>query len=215
MEDTPDRAEAIAKYRALAVDYDQRTARLDRFRRIAIQRLLLKPGDTVIDVACGTGANFPRLARYVGPRGRIVGIDVSAEMLAAAGRRVESQGWPEVELVRSPVQEATVDVRADAALFSFTHDVLRSPAAVDRVVKSLRPGARVAATGSKWAPRWAVPVNLVVRRVARPYVTTFEGFDQPWSCLEARAGTLQVESLVLGAVYVAYGTVANGAHEQR
>ncbi len=50
-------------------------------------RLAQCPGDTVIDVACGTGLNFAA----------IIDVDLSAEMLAIAQRRVEHAGWTQVE----------------------------------------------------------------------------------------------------------------------
>jgi cytochrome c-type biogenesis protein len=49
------------------------------------------------------------------------------------------------------------------------------------------------------------PLNPIVRRAARPYVTTFEGFDQPWSHLAALVPELRVEKMVLGAIYVVSG----------
>jgi len=197
----------LDKYRDLAADYDRRTRRLQPYRERAIQRLLLRSGETVLDVACGTGANFSLLEKYVGPRGRIVGVDLSPEMLECARERADHHRWRNVDLIEGSAEELAIDGGVDAALFSFTHDVLRSRAAVTNVLGNLVPGGRVAAAGSKWAPRWAWPVNLVVRATARRYVTTYEGFRRPWSRLEDEAGPLHVESLAFGAVYVASGTV--------
>src|ERR1700734_3875316 len=62
-----------------APGYPQRTQRLR-----AVQALGLRPGGTVIDIACGTGLNFPLLQKAVGPGGRIVGVDLTDAMLARA-----------------------------------------------------------------------------------------------------------------------------------
>ena len=51
----------------------------------------LRPGDTVVDIACGTGLNFPLLEEAIGPDGRIVGVDLTDAMLAQAQRRIESE----------------------------------------------------------------------------------------------------------------------------
>ncbi|MCG6970554.1 MAG: methyltransferase domain-containing protein [Gammaproteobacteria bacterium] len=48
----------------------------------------LAPGGTVVDLGCGTGLNFPLLQQAVGPVGRVISVDLSAEMLARAGKRV-------------------------------------------------------------------------------------------------------------------------------
>ncbi len=184
---------------------------MDRYRQRAVERLLLQSGNTVIDVACGTGANFSALSRYIGPRGRIVGIDVSPDMLDGARRRVEELQLANVELIEACIDEADVPVAADAALFSFTHDVLQSPEAVANVVGQVRAGGRVGAVGAKWAPAWRLPVNAYVRLKSRPYVTTLEGFDRPWQHLERQIHDLSIESVALGGAYIASGTVPPSA----
>lgn len=75
----PDRQEAIARYRAAAAKYDRDTRSIERFRRLALARLAPRPGERILDVACGSGANLPALAEAVGPEGRVTGIDSSAE----------------------------------------------------------------------------------------------------------------------------------------
>jgi demethylmenaquinone methyltransferase/2-methoxy-6-polyprenyl-1,4-benzoquinol methylase len=206
----PDRAAAIEQYRAAAPGYDPHMRRFARWQRRAVERLELRPGETVIDVACGTGLVFPLLRDAVGPGGRVVGIDLSPDMVRQANERVRAEGWDNVSVIEAPVEEARIDVVADAALFAFTHDVLQLPAAVDNVVDHLRPGARVACTGAKLAGRFGPIVNYFVRRSARPYMTTFAGLDRPWRVLEGRLGPMEHESMALGGAYVAWGTLPEG-----
>ena len=47
----------------------------------AIDRLNLKPGQRVLEVSVGTGTNLPLMARYVGPAGQLIGLDISRLML--------------------------------------------------------------------------------------------------------------------------------------
>jgi ubiquinone/menaquinone biosynthesis C-methylase UbiE len=99
----PDRAQAFDKYRRAASSYDRRWARLSEpIRRRAIERLSLRPGDTVVDGACGTGLSFALLERAVGPDGRVIGIDLSPEMLAVASDRAKTRGWGQRQLDRGP-----------------------------------------------------------------------------------------------------------------
>ena len=51
----------------------------------------LKDGDTVVDIGCGTGLNFPLLHRVVGPNGTIIGVDLSETMLAQARHMAEAK----------------------------------------------------------------------------------------------------------------------------
>src|SRR5258708_27456142 len=56
-------------------------------RRIAIDRLGLKPGYTVLELGCGGGKNMPLLHEKVGGQGWVVGVDISKEMLKRAWAR--------------------------------------------------------------------------------------------------------------------------------
>jgi demethylmenaquinone methyltransferase/2-methoxy-6-polyprenyl-1,4-benzoquinol methylase len=181
--------------------------RFGRWQRLAVERLDLGPGQTVVDVACGTGLNFPGLRDLVGPNGRIVGVDLSEDMIRQARERVVTQGWENITLVQAPVEEATINGQADAALFSFTHDVLQSPTAVANVIAHLKPGARVASVGAKLTG-WNPLVDHFVRRSARPYVSTFRGLEHPWRELEPYVEDLDVKPLAFGGAYLASARVA-------
>ena len=207
LHDRPDRDAALEQYRRRAGLYDLELALFEPIRRSAIGQLALRRGETVLDVGCGTGLSLALLRGAVGRAGRVVGIEQSAPMVEHARQRVARFGWRNVELLCSPVEEAAIEGRADAALFHFTHDILRCEEAVERVLAHLRPGARVVACGLKWAGGLARGVNLLVLPAALHSVTTLEGLDAPWSHLAARIGALQVESRLLGAVYIARGRV--------
>jgi ubiquinone/menaquinone biosynthesis C-methylase UbiE len=200
----------VRMYRSAAARDDRSVGRLtERYRRRAIERLWLTSGDAVLDVACGTGANFAPLSERVGVSGRVVGIDLSPERLAIAAIRIRDLPLRNVTLVEASVEEAELPGRFDAALFSLTHDVLQSKAAVGNVFAHLRRGARVAAFGAKWAAPWRLPVNLYVRRLSKRYVTSFEGFEAPWRHLAEYLDSLSVEEVALGGAYIASG-IASG-----
>lgn len=205
----PGQTAALEQYRHAAPGYDRHMRRFARWQRMAVGRLELQPGEIVIDAACGTGLTFPLLESAVGPTGRIVGIELSPEMVSQARERVAAHGWQNVSVIEATVEAAEIDSVADAALFSFTHDVLQSPAAVANVVAHLRPGARVASVGAKLARGWSPLVNFFVRRSARPYVTTFRGLDRPWRELERYVHGFDVKSLALGGAYVASARVTD------
>jgi len=207
----PDRGRALDLYRTAAAGYDRAVSGrlVDRYRRRAIDRLWLASGDSVLDVACGTGANFALLADRVGPAGRLVGVDLSPDMLAIAAERVRRMRCENVTLLESAVEDAELPGEFEAALFALTHDVLQSKPAMDNVFAHVRRGGRVAAFGAKWAARWNLPVNFYVRRISRRYVTTFEGFEAPWRNLAEYLDSLTVDEAALGGAYIASG-VASG-----
>jgi ubiquinone/menaquinone biosynthesis C-methylase UbiE len=203
----PHQQKALQKYAGHAGDYDRtETDRVAPMRRAVIATLGLKPGHVVLDVGCGTGLSFPLLEESVGPGGRIVGIDQSPDMLLRARARVADRGWQNVTLVEAPAAAAEIPIQADAALFHFTHDIMRTPRAVANVVEHLKPGGHVVAIGIKWAPWWRVRANLRTWRLARAYTTTFEGLRAPWSHLADLVPDLHAESLADGFLYFARGT---------
>jgi ubiquinone/menaquinone biosynthesis C-methylase UbiE len=193
----------LAPYRNPSA-YDLLTAWLEPYRHRAVSALRLRPGDVVLDVGCGTGLSFAPIQAAIGAGGRLVGIEPSPEMLDRARARVEVAGWANVTLVEATAEQAAIPGPADAVLFAFTHDVLRSPKALANVLGALRPGGRLAAAGPKWAPLWP-PLNLLVWQVASQFVTTLEGFSRPWSRLEQAVPDLCVEEACFGCIYLAWG----------
>lgn len=114
-------------------------ARLDR-------RLALAPGDVVLDVGCGTGADVRRFARQVAPGGRVVGIDASAAMIDVARSRAREAGIGGA--VDLSVGDASDLEFPDGSFDAVTADrVLMHTANPGRVVaeltRVLRPGGRL------------------------------------------------------------------------
>jgi SAM-dependent methyltransferase len=210
----PDRRLAREHYDRLAATYDRRLRLLrgaqEAVRRSAIERLRLRPGDVVLDIGCGTGASFALLEDAIGADERVIGVELSPGMLSLARRRVECAGWRNVTLVQAAAEEAVVPGLADAALLFFTHDVMRSRAALDNMLRAVRPGGRVVAAGGRLASWWLLPVNVAGLLLVRRYVTTFAGASRPWSPLAGCVADLEVESFDLGLVYIAAGSARGG-----
>lgn len=199
----PDRQVALAQYRRRAWAYDLELLPFEPIRRQAIAWLALPPGSTVLDVGCGTGLSFEGLRRAVGVHGRVIGIEQSPEMIERAHQRVRRHGWRNVQLLVAAAEDAAVALQADAALLHFTHDVMQSDAALQQLLQHLKPGATVVASGLKWAPTWALPVNLFVGPAAWYSVTSLAGLDRPWQKLARRIGEPELRFLLGGGVYLA------------
>ena len=208
----PDRSAALAQYRRRAAGYDTELALFEPIRREAIARLGLHRGDTVLDVGCGTGLSFELLHERIGKAGRIVGIEQCPEMLDQAKARVDENHWPHVDLVCAPAANARIPVQADAALFHFTHDVLRERAAIGNVLAHLKRGARVVASGLQWAPAWAWPTNGFVLLAAMYSVTSFDGLGRPWDMLARRLSDVDVQTSLMGGIYVLSGVYSPDLH---
>src|SRR6266487_833336 len=95
-----------------------------RLRRTTIGSLRLQPGQTVLDVACGTGLNFPLILEKIGPSGKLIGVDYTSAMLARAQERVKREGWLNVELIRSDAALINLERKFDAALCTLAMGVI-------------------------------------------------------------------------------------------
>ena len=97
-----------------APGYPQRAQRLR-----AVHALGLRPGDSVIDMACGTGLNFSLIEELIGPDGRILGVDLTDAMLDRAQDRIKKNGWSNVSLVQADAVDFDFPTDVDAILSTY------------------------------------------------------------------------------------------------
>ncbi len=201
-----DHRKSVSDYRAIASDYDRRTRLTDAVRLEAVAALELRPGDVVIDVACGSGFSFAPVLRAIGTTGQLFAFDHSPDLLAIARGRIEQAGWNNVELMQSGAEQVSVSgKKPNALLFSYAHDVLQSEAALHNLLGQGAPGARVALCGSVLWPAWGWPVNWYLRATHRRYITNMENFDRPWAKIAPRLENFGVSRRGPGWRYVASG----------
>lgn len=105
----------------------------------------LRTGQTVLDLGSGAGLDAILAARRVGPTGRVIGVDMTEEMIRKARKNATSLGMTNAEfrladLERLPIDDATVDVAITNGVFNLCPDKARVLAEVFRV---LRPGGRL------------------------------------------------------------------------
>jgi demethylmenaquinone methyltransferase/2-methoxy-6-polyprenyl-1,4-benzoquinol methylase len=200
-----DHALAVERYREHAAGYDASCARTQPLRLETVAKLRLRPGDTVLDAGSGTGMSFPMLVPRVGSQGRVVGCELSPEMMALARGKVRTQGWDNVTLLEGAIEDAAIPDGLDAILCFYTHDVMRSETALESIFRRAKPGARVAVAGMKKFPWFMAPLNVYTYAKARPYMTTFEGLSAPWTLLERWLPDLERRPTQFGMGYIAWG----------
>ena len=112
--------------------------------RPALDALAARPGERILDIGCGGGDTVLDLARRVAPDGSIVGIDVSAAVLAFARRAAEGLG--QVRFIQADAQAPPfAPASFDAAFSRFGVMFFADPvAAFANIRRSLRPGGRLA-----------------------------------------------------------------------
>jgi ubiquinone/menaquinone biosynthesis C-methylase UbiE len=213
------RERLIETYRKKAKHYDI-TSRLypapgypQRGQRLrAVRALGLRPGDTVVDIACGTGLNFPLLERVVGPGGRIVGVDLTDAMLARAQDRIETNGWSNVSLVQADA--ADFDFRAEVDAILSTYALTQVPGCAEVIAH----GAAALSGGGRWVvldlkvpgntPGWLTQLGTAT---VRPFAAIDEWITRrPWEVIRAamqeELADLSWSELFFGTAFLAAGS---------
>jgi SAM-dependent methyltransferase len=178
-------------------------------RQKAVELLDLKKGDRVLDVGCGPGGSFPYLVHAVGQSGQVVGVEISPEISINARRRIERNGWRNVEVIEAAAQEVHLTGTFDALLMFAAADVYASEEALDNVFPHLNEKARVAAFGAKLSSsRLGRVLNPFLRMLFNlSFSTTPRPDYEPWRILAKRLENLDVEEYFLGLMFLTSGSV--------
>lgn len=124
-------------------------ALIEQIRGWLLQESRLAPGETVLELGCGTGAFLPRLLDAVGPGGRVLALEHSAGLCARAAALVAGHPLGERCVVthgdmrQIPRPDASVDVVLCRAVLQYAAEDLAPVAA--EIARILRPGGRLAA----------------------------------------------------------------------
>ncbi len=189
--------------------YPQRAHRLR-----AVQALGLHRGDSVVEIACGTGLNFSLIEQVIGPDGRIIGVDLTDAMLAQAQARIVTNGWSNISLVQADAAEFDFPTEVDAILSTYAmSQVPECRDVIARGAAALSRGGRLVVLDLK------VPVNTPWRLVQlgiallRPFGSIDEWIDRrPWEAIHAamreRLADLTWTELFFGTSFLAVGSPA-------
>ena len=153
------------------VDFQPRMdATLAPVLEAVMARAAPQPGQSVLDVGCGTGASLIAAAGAVGREGRVTGLDISPVLLGLARRRTEA--LPQVEVIEGDAAEVRVDRVHDLLISRFGVMFFDDTAAAFRnISRNLRPGAHLVMAA--WAPAgqnpwWMDPAAAARARVGTP-----------------------------------------------
>ncbi len=177
-----------------------------RFRRRAVDRLELRPGDRVLEIGCGSGRNLGLLRSAVGPTGLVEGIDISPGMLARATRLITRRGWANVSVVAKDAAKVESAECFEAVLFSLSYSVIPNRDLVlARAWGSLVKGGRLvimdACLPEGRRGRWLRPLAVSMSRatvLGDPEIRAWEelaGLSRPVNTERNRLGNYVITSI--------------------
>ncbi|SRR6266508_994034 len=180
-----------------------------RLRKETIDSLHLRPGQTVLDIACGTGRNFPLILEKIGPTGRLVGVDYTSAMLARAQERAEREGWENVEMIEGDAARIDLRRQFDAALCTLAIGVIPDyRGALDCMAAHVKPGGWLAIGDAKRSSGWkGRAFNWLADLLG--YGAAEDVSRRPWESLQEMLDNYHFKGWFSGFFYTAGGSVPN------
>lgn len=140
---------------------------------LLLARLGISPGESVLEVGCGTGALTLPLAAAIGEHGRVVAVDISEPMLGSARQRVGESGLRNVTLLLGDAQVFAFEPAAfDLATSRMGVMFFADPIAAFRNIRgALKPGGRL--VFACWGPlaenrHWLISHDIAQRHLGPP-----------------------------------------------
>jgi demethylmenaquinone methyltransferase/2-methoxy-6-polyprenyl-1,4-benzoquinol methylase len=182
--------------------------RVNFYRIKAVDALNLKKGDTVVDLCCGTGLNFPHLQNAIGAEGKIIGVDLSSDMLKVAERQVKNNGWGNVTLVNSDAAQYQFPKNINGIVTSYAITLIPEyDSIITRGSYTLSKGGRFVILDFKKPDSWPEWFSkLMLALFIKPYGGTYELKDRhAWKSLEKHLRLIEFKEFYWGSTYIATG----------
>jgi demethylmenaquinone methyltransferase/2-methoxy-6-polyprenyl-1,4-benzoquinol methylase len=153
-------------YNKIAKVYDLLSEEAEKpMREAGLKKLAAKPGESILEIWFGTGHCLIKIARAVGPNGKVLGIDISDQMLALAQELLAKEGLDDrAELKCGDAEQLPFESNSlDGIFFSFTlelFDTPELPKVLAECKRVLRPGGRIVVVAVSREGKHGVMLNL-------------------------------------------------------
>jgi len=177
------------------------------YRKIAVEKLDLKRGDKVLEFGCGTGLNFRFLRDAVGEEGRIIGVDLTKEMLLKAKERSEAKGWHNIELVHVDAANYQFPQKINGILSTFALTLVPEyEEVISRASLALNPHDKLVVADLKRPDQWPLWLVKLGVLITKPFGVTLDLSERkPWEAMSKHFAKVTMHELYRGFAYIAVG----------
>ena len=178
--------------------------RAKTIRSRAVKKIGLKRGDKALEVACGSGRNFPYIIEVIGKNGFILGFDYSQEMLDAAKQLSKRNDWSNIKLVQGDaaqlkIAENNFDGVVSVLGISAIPDWEK---ALERCRNVLRFGGKLVVCDARLFTGFLKFLNPLVKVIYSKFAAWDPSKNIPKKMKEI-FGNVEVENLNLGTFFIA------------
>lgn len=176
------------------------------YRKVAIERLLLHPGDRVLDIGCGTGLDLPSLSKRVstGTGGQVVGIDLSERMLYWAHRRISKKGLRNISLLLGDASDLPFQSSSIQAVFcNYLLSTVSGIKIIKEIFRVAMPGASMVFADDRLPSGWfASPLKTIWDFFRNGYFNfSLSGIE----LLRSRLSSVKITNHHGGLIYIISG----------
>ena len=206
----------LSRHRLVASLYDKRSGYYDllvhllsggrdwHYRKIAVDRLQLHPGDQVLDMGCGTGMDIPLLCRRVGHEGRVVGLDLSKGMIRRAKKRLSRNLSLNISLIHGNALYLPFESKSfDAVFCDYLISTVPAVMVIKEAFRVARPGASMVFADDRLPSGWfASPLKAITGFFRHGYFNSaVAGMD----FLRANLSSVKITNHHAGLIFVISG----------
>jgi len=175
----------------------------EKYRKKTVEYLELSENDTIVEIGCGTGLNFPILLNKIGKDGKIIGLDISVDMLAEAKKKIKIFNWNNVSVHEQNAMEFDYkNVSGVVSTLAFTL-IPEYEELIIKISKELPKNKKFVIMDlklSKNLPFWMMKLLVVF---ARPFGVTLDlANKKPYESMQKHFDNIKMKEYFFGILYI-------------
>lgn len=179
----------------------------NKLRKLAVGELKLKQGDSVLDLACGTGLNFQFLEDAVKSNGKIIAFDYSNEMLKAAKQRAQKNNWDNIEFIQGDAARLSLNTKVDGVLSTLGISAIpQHKEALKKAVNVLKKTKRISILDAQLPSGFWRMINPLIAYVYRNWASWDYTKNIPKD-LGQLVNNTRTKYYNGGTIYITYGVL--------